>query len=145
MDNTDFTDNRDILEATTYSVYARTDKNNLVTKIFSDCFEQPEDTDTFIKSGNGDEFVHVGYYQLLTDQRAHRYKMKDGILTERSDEEIAGEIAQFPAQPETDTGKIARLEAENAELKIQQKEQDEIILENNYNLLLLQEGITDIV
>ena len=145
MDNTDFIDNIGVPEPTTYSVYARTDENNFVTKIFSDCFERPEDTDTFIKSGSGDEFVHVGYYQLYTKEGAHRYKISEGTFTERSEEEIAEEISNFPAPPETDAEKIARLKAENSELKLQQKEQDEMILENNYNLLLVQKGITDIV
>jgi len=37
------------------------------------------------------------------------------------------------------------LEKENYFLKEQQAEQDEIILETNYALLLMQESITDIV
>lgn len=41
--------------------------------------------------------------------------------------------------------KIAVLQEENILLKEQQAEQDEMILENNYNLLLMQESITDIV
>ena len=30
---------------TTYKVYARADENGKVTKIFSTCFEQPNETD----------------------------------------------------------------------------------------------------
>ena len=145
MGNTDFNDNIGVLEPTAYSVYARTDENHFVTKIFSDCFEQPQQADTFIKSGSGDEFVHVGYYELYTVLGAHRYKIQDGVLMERTPEEIAEETAGFPAPPVSNAEKILRLEAENEELKVQQAEQDEMILENNYNLLLMQESITDIV
>ncbi len=40
---------------------------------------------------------------------------------------------------------IAVLQAENIALKEQQAEQDVILLENDYRLLLLQENITDII
>lgn len=123
-------------ELTAYSVYARTDADNLVVQIFSDCFSQPQETDTLIKSGHGDEYVHVGYYQLYTSNGAHRYKISGGILTERSEEEIAEEIAGFPAPPETDAEKITRLEAELAAVRLALAEQYE---EN----LALQEEVTN--
>ena len=41
--------------------------------------------------------------------------------------------------------RIALLQEENIFLKEQQAEQDEMILENNYHLLLMQESIEDIV
>ena len=53
-------------EPTIYSVYARANENGRVVKVFSNCFEQPQEGDVFVKAGSGDEFVHVGYYQLLT-------------------------------------------------------------------------------
>lgn len=75
-----------------YSVYARTDENGVVIKIFSDCFEKPNLKDIFLKSGRGDEFVHLGYYRILTREKAHKYKIVDGILKERTKEEIAAEV-----------------------------------------------------
>lgn len=51
---------------------------------------------------------------------------------------------EIPRNP-TEAEKIAQLQAENISLKVQQEEQDEMILENNYSLLLMQEGITDII
>lgn len=134
------------LEPTIYNVYARTDNKNKVIKIFSDCFEQPNDTDILIKSGSGDEYVHVqGKYNLFAENGVHRYKIENNILVECSEDEIAEEISSLPPPPETDRQKIARLEMENAALKAQQEEQDEMILENNYQLLLLQENLIDIV
>lgn len=76
-------------ESPIYSVYARTDAKNRVTRIFSTCFEQPSLSDSFIKSGSGDEFVHVGYYQLYTESGELRYKIEDGKLVERTEYELA--------------------------------------------------------
>lgn len=127
-----------------YKIYARTDGTGMVIKIFSDCFEQPKQEDILLKSGRGDEFVHVGDYKILTKERAHRYKIVAGELTERTKEEMAEEIAKSH-QPESEKERLVRLEKENLALKEQQAEQDEIILENHYHLLLMQENIEDIV
>ena len=80
-------------ESTIYSVYARTDENNRVVKVFSNCFEQPQNGDILIKSGSGDEFVHVGYYQLLTGDFVHGYKIQDGKMVECSIEDLEEERA----------------------------------------------------
>ncbi len=80
-------------ESTKYSVYARTDENNRVVKVFSNCFEQPQEGDILIKSGSGDEFVHVGYYQLLTGDFVHGYKIQDGKMLKCSAEELEEERA----------------------------------------------------
>ena len=86
---------------TTYSVYARTDENNKVIKIFSTCFEQPNDTDILIKTGNGYEFVHVSYYQILNADMTHKYCIGSGVMRECTDEEIAEEKALFPTPQPT--------------------------------------------
>ncbi len=78
-------------ESTEYSVYARTDKNGRVVKVFSNCFEQPQEGDILLKSGSGDEFVHVGYYQLLTSDFVHSYKIQDGKMLKCSAEELEEE------------------------------------------------------
>ena len=80
------------LEQTTYSVYARVDDKNRVTKIFSDCFEQPEMNDVWIKSGFGDEYVHTGYYQIYNDDGTYRYKIRNGRLSERAEYEREEEL-----------------------------------------------------
>ena len=54
------------------------------------------------------------------------------------------EIEQPEEEPTADE-KIAALEAENEALKATQAEQDEMILENNFNILVLMEGIADII
>lgn len=59
----------------------------------------------------------------------------------------AKEIPEIPEEEEEPTAeeRIAALEEENATLKATQAEQDEMILENNFNILVLQEGIADII
>ena len=80
-------------ESIEYSVYARIDENNRVVKVFSNCFEQPQEEDILIKSGSGDEFVHVGYYQLLNNDFVHCYKIENGKMTECSIEDLEEERA----------------------------------------------------
>lgn len=79
------------LRETIYSVYARTNEDGLVTHIFSDCFEQPRATDIFLKSGYGDEFVHVGGGNPCTIEGIPRYKIEHGEMIERSAEELERE------------------------------------------------------
>ena len=71
----------------TYDVYARINHKNRVVKVFSSCFEQPSKGDILIKSGSGDEFVHVGYYQIYNTDGSHRYKIENGKIVECSEEE----------------------------------------------------------
>ncbi len=42
-----------------YSVYARANDQGIVTHLFSDFFEKPKSSDILIKSGDGEEYVHV--------------------------------------------------------------------------------------
>lgn len=99
-------------EMTKYSVYARADENNKVIKVFSTCFEQPQDTDILLKSGNGDEFVHVqGDYQLLNTDGTHRYCIDNDAMRECTEEELEEERAKFPKpQPTDEQMKLAELE-----------------------------------
>ncbi len=79
------------LRETIYSVYARPNEDGFVTHIFSDCFEQPRATDIFLKSGYGDEFVHVGGGNPCTIEGLPRYKIEHGEMIERSAEELERE------------------------------------------------------
>ena len=119
---------------TTYSVYARADENGKVTKIFSTCFEQPNDTDILLKSGHGDEFVHVGYYSILNMDGTHRYCIDSGEMRECTAEEIEAEKATFPAPQPTDRERIEQLEADAIS-------QNEVSAELLYELSMMQLGI----
>lgn len=44
----------------TYSIYARADNNNKVIEIFSTYFKSSTANDVLLKSGEGEEFIHIG-------------------------------------------------------------------------------------
>lgn len=90
-----------------YKVYARVDVDNVVQKIFSTCFEEAKENDVFIKEGNGDEFVHVGYYQVYDTNLCHNYKViendeKELVLVETTPEEKKKEIESRPLPPKSE-------------------------------------------
>ena len=116
---------------TAYKVYARADENGKVTKIFSTCFEQPNDTDILLKDGSGDEFVHVGYYQILNMDGTHKYCIDNESMRECTAEEIEAEKATFPAPPQTTEERLNQLELE----------QNEVNAELLYELSMMQLGI----
>lgn len=124
------------LERTIFSVYARPDENNRVIKIFSTCFEQPLDTDILLKSGNGDEFVHVqGDYQLLNTDGTHRYCIDNEAMRECTEEELEEERATFP-KPQSSA------EAVLANLLEQLATTDEIII-SLYENQMAQEAVNN--
>ena len=116
---------------TTYKVYARADENGKVTKIFSTCFEQPKESDLLLKEGSGDEFVHVGCYQIFNDDFTHKYCIENGEMRECTTEEIEAEKATFPAPPPTTEERLEQLELE----------QNEVNAELPYELSMMQLGI----
>ena len=106
-------------------------ENNKVIKIFSTCFEQPNDTDILLKEGSGDEFVHVGYYNIFNDDFTHKYCIDNGTMRECTTEEIEAEKATFPAPPPTTEERLEQLELE----------QNEVNAELLYELSMMQLGI----
>ena len=119
---------------TTYKVYARADENGKVTKIFSTCFEEPNDIDILLKEGSGDEFVHVGYYQIFNEDFTHKYCIDNGEMRECTTDEIEVEKASFPTPPPTNTERIEQLEADAIT-------QNEVSAELLYELSMMQLGI----
>ena len=100
-------------ERPVYKVYAKANINGQVEKFFSTCFEKPEAADILVKEGAGDEYVHVGYYEVLDADGCHNYKLEDGGIAETTDEEKAAEKAAFPvavSEIEILTAKIDFLE-----------------------------------
>ena len=119
---------------TTYKVYARADENGKVTKIFSTCFETPLDSDILLKKGSGDEFVHVGYYNIFNSDFTHKYCIDNGEMRECTEEEKEAEKASFPAPPPTEAERIEQLEAEAIA-------QNEVSAELLYESSMMQLGI----
>ena len=85
-------------------VYVKTDDKNRVTAVNSEIFISDKTGWVEIDRGDGDRYVHAqGNYlpKPLTDENGvYRYKYADGIVSERTAEEIAGDIpAPVPAPP----------------------------------------------
>lgn len=98
-----------------HNVYASVDENNVVTNIFTDFYFTPSETDVLIESGEGYDYVYgfLERYNLYTEHGAHRLKIVDGEVTERTEEEIAEEIANFPPEPPTLEEKISEIKELN--------------------------------
>ena len=85
-------------------VYVKTDHENRVTAVNSEIFISDTTGWVEIDRGDGDRYVHAqGNYfpKLLTDENGvYRYKYTDGIVSERTAEEMAGDIPDpIPAPP----------------------------------------------
>ena len=96
-------------------VYIKTDSKNRITGINSELFIDDVSGWTEIDSGDGDKFAHAqGNYlplPLMDENGCYRYKFQNGIISERSAEEMA---ADMPA-PEYSVSTEQRMTAmENA-------------------------------
>ena len=92
-----------------FQVYAKS-TNGLVYTIYSTCFQSVEEGDTFIKEGFGDEFVHVGYYQIYDDNGCHNYKIVDGEMVECTEQEKNEELKQRQQNmPKTTDEKVVEM------------------------------------
>ena len=80
-----------------YGVYAKINSENFVTRVYSTCFEEKSEEDILIKEGTGDEFVHVGYYQIIDENNLFNY-MFDGenvvSVTDEQKEQMLAEIKE---------------------------------------------------
>ena len=81
-------------------VYIKTDDKNRVTAVNSEIFISDTTGWTEIDRGDGDRYVHAqGNYlpKPLTDENGvYRYKYADGIVSERTAEEMAGDMLPSP-------------------------------------------------
>ena len=97
------------IEQSPFQVYAKSE-NGLVYKFYSTCFQEVEEGDTFIKEGFGDEFVHVGYYQVYNENGCHNYKIVDGKMVECTEEEKNEELKQKQKNiPKTTEQKVVEM------------------------------------
>lgn len=89
----------------TYIVYIRVDSSNRVLEINSSAFLADTEGWTQIDEGWGDRYHHAqGNYldgPLYDDNGIPRYKLDRGRVVERTEEEIAADLAAMPAPPPT--------------------------------------------
>lgn len=96
-------------------VYIKTDSKNRITGINSELFIHDVSGWTEIDSGDGDKFAHAqGNYlpmPLTDDNGVYRYKFQNGIISERSAEEMAADLStNVPVYP-TDRERLEALES----------------------------------
>ena len=97
------------IEPSPFQVYAKS-TNGLVYTIYSTCFQEVEEGDTFVKEGFGDEFVHVGYYEIYDENGCHNYKIVDNEMVECTNEEKAEELKQMQKNmPKTTDQKVVEM------------------------------------
>ena len=78
--------------------------------IYSTCFQEVEEGDTFVKEGFGDEFVHVSYYEIYNESGCHNYKIVDNEMVECTNEEKVEELKQMQKNtPKTTDQKIVEM------------------------------------
>lgn len=119
-----------VWEPVSYGVYIRMDSEGRITAINSDAFLQSMDGWTKIDEGLGDSYHHAQGNYLpgpLMDRRGIcRYKLVEGHVQVRTEEEIEAEAAGLP-EPEPST--------------------EELLLEtagdHEYRLCLLELGLTE--
>ena len=85
-------------------IYIKTDDKNRVTAVNSEIFISDTTGWTEIDRGDGDRYIHAqGNYfpkSLIDENGVYRYKYADGIVSERTAEEMAEDIpAPVPAPP----------------------------------------------
>ena len=80
-------------------IYARTDENGIVIKIYSDAAEAPAETDVVIEEGT-EEYHRYPYekYAVHMDQGPYKYKIVKGTMVERSGEELQRELEETMGQ-----------------------------------------------
>ena len=96
-----------------YQVYVKTDDNNRITAVNSSGFLADTSGWVQIDEGSGDRYyLAQGNYlpKLIMDERGiYRYKLEDGKLVERTQEEMdAVYVPHVPQQ--SDSERIAQLE-----------------------------------
>lgn len=81
-----------VMPSNLHGVYAKTNELQQVERVYSTVFEEPQECDILLKHGLGDEFVHVGYYQIYDEQMCHNYKVVDGLIIECTPEDKQVEL-----------------------------------------------------
>lgn len=102
-----------------YLVYIRVDDAGRVLVINSSAFVQDTEGWVQIDSGHGDRYHHAqGNYlpgPLVDERGVYRYKLEDGAIVERTQEEMDGDWAPMG----TDQDPLESLQTENTLLRAQ--------------------------
>lgn len=107
---------------TPYIVYVKLDERNLIADVNSSAFLTDLTGWTEIDKGYTQRHHHAqgNYFDkpIMDDRGIKRYKLEDGKLVERSQEEMDADYADLPPPPPSDKERIAQLEEELKAAKI---------------------------
>lgn len=105
------------MEMQPYIVYVKTDEQSRIQAVNSSAFLPDTDGWIEIDSGYGDKYNHAqgNYFEkpLYDDRGIMRYKLADGVPSERTQEEMDGDYVPPTPQPDP-TERIAALERQLA-------------------------------
>lgn len=87
----------------TYRVYVLTDTNNNIIAVNSSAFLSDATGWTQIDEGTGDRYHHAqgNYFDkpIMTNKGIYRYKLINGEVVEKTEQEIAAEVEALPPPP----------------------------------------------
>lgn len=102
-----------------YKVLVQTDDTGRVTAINSDAFVSGDGW-AQIDEGEGDRYHHAqnNYLQkpLMDERGVYRYKLVDGMVTQRTQPEMDADFDARPAPPPTTEERMNALESANDDL-----------------------------
>lgn len=110
----------ELIEFTGYDVYVKPDESGRITAVNSSAFLT--DTDGWVKidHGEGDAFHHAqGNYlpgPLMDERGIYRYKLKDGEVVERTQDEMDADYTEPEIKPSIEA-RVETVEGETAELR----------------------------
>lgn len=100
-----------------YIVYVKVDEENRIVAINSSAFLSDVESWIEIDRGSGDKYHHAqGNYLdnfLMDDRGVYRYKLVDGVVVERTQEEMDGDYEEPEEVPSVES-RVAELEAQLA-------------------------------
>jgi hypothetical protein len=109
-----------------YKHYIRVNEAGIIVHGFSDAFEQAQEDDVVFTEDAGRHFQ----IPLLTDRGQFRYKLFDGQMIERTQDELDAEWAARPPAPPSSEDKINQLE-------------EQLVIEREDKLMLM-EALADV-
>lgn len=125
----------------TSKIYARLNEKGIVTKLFSNVFEQALKTDVLIEEGNEEYHAHVHLkYTLMDIEGRYNYIVRDGEMVQLTNEEKEKFFPTPLQQPTQQQVLNAKLLQDNANMQLELEQQKKL---NAQILLQLAGGVTN--
>lgn len=83
-------------EIKTNKIYINVNESNVVTRVFSDAFENPTEKDIFLEEGIGSDYIHVSNrYTVVDSDMRYNYCFHEGKLIKRTEEEKKEDLIEL--------------------------------------------------